>query len=200
MVVRLQAFDYEQEHLAWASFGKSLEPPVPSQLNQRGSTPRAPPKTSVALFRRALQSCLESAGPLEAYDLTGSWLSALIYMDACICAHSLDKLVSQWRDAPKALNSDELQDLLQLAKQSCNSLQTSVNQVAAFRKSYPAARRSDYDEAYHFLGRLLGEATPIAEEIKDLLETQHQMKTYEVSTLAVTESKSAIARELRIRT
>jgi hypothetical protein len=133
--------------------------------------------------------------------MTGSWLSALIYMDAIVLTDSLDDLVSEWQDLRKKLSADEmkhskkLEDLSQSAEEICTSLQTSANQVAAFRKSYPAARYSDFGEAYHFLNRLLGDAKPVTAEIKDEIKRQQEDLNLKVSRKALEESRSAISRE-----
>ena len=86
-----------------------------------------------------------------------------------------------------------------MANQTCAEIQTSVGQVAAFGKSFPSVRQSDYDEAYHFLERLLDQAKSMSQEIKETLDTQHQIKSFEVSSLAVHESKSAIARMFHVQ-
>jgi hypothetical protein len=149
----------------------------------------------VVFFRNAVRRCLLSERPLNPEDLTGSWLSALIYMDAVKSAESLDDLISEWQAAGNKLNTEELHGFSESVGKLCNSLQTSVNQVAAFRKSFPSARYSEYGEAYHFLNRLLGDAKPIAQEVQDEINTQSQKINYEVSLIAVKESKSAIARK-----
>jgi hypothetical protein len=133
--------------------------------------------------------------------MTGSWLSALIYMDAIVLTDLLDDLVSEWQDLRKKFSGDEmkhskkLEDLSQSAEGICTSLQTSANQVAAFRKSYPAARYSDFGEAYHYLNRLLGEAKPVTGEIKDEINKQQEDLNLKVSRKALEESRSAISRE-----
>jgi hypothetical protein len=168
-----------------------LEPPTPS-----GNLVGSPvPTTAVVFFRNAVRRCLLSERPLNPEDLSGSWLSALIYMDAVKSAESLDDLTSQWQDVGKKLTTEELHGLSESAGKLCTSLQTSANQVAAFRKSFPSARYLEYGEAYHFLNRLLGDAKPVAQEIQDEINTQSQKINYDVSLLAVKESKSAIARK-----
>lgn len=194
MVVRLPACTYEPEHLLWASVGNLWEPLVYSQWASRATAPTYSP-SPVRFFNRALEHSLRSAPPLQDSDLTGSWLSALIYMDAIMRASSIDDLVSQWPGAGKAVETNELLEVSALARQTCTALQISVNQVADFRKSYPSVRQSDYRDAYHFLERLLREAKDMAEQIKDTLDTQHQINNIEMSSLAVHESKSAIAGE-----
>jgi hypothetical protein len=125
-------------------------------------------------------------------------------MDAIVLADSLDDLVSEWQDMRKKLSANELkhskklEDLSQSAEEICASLQTSVNQVAAFRTSYPAARYSDFGEAYHFLNRLLGDAKPITGEIKDEINRQQEDLNLKVSRTALEESRSAISREYLI--
>jgi hypothetical protein len=116
-------------------------------------------------------------------------------MDAVKSAESLDDLISEWQAAGNKLNTEELHGFSESVGKLCNSLQTSVNQVAAFRKSFPSARYSEYGEAYHFLNCLLGDAKPIAQEVQDEINTQSQKINYEVSLIAVKESKSAIARK-----
>ena len=206
-MVRLQAREYEPYHLIEASVGGLWEPHVPSHSPQStlpARDPRAswPTTSSTVLLKHAVRHSLLSASPLKRDDLTGSWLSALIYMDAIVLAGSLDDLVSDWQDVRKRLgtnelkpNSKKLDDLSQSADEICTSLQTSVNQVAAFRKSYPAARYSDFGEAYHYLNRLLGEVKPIAGEIKDEINSQQEDLNLKVSRSALEESRSAIARE-----
>jgi hypothetical protein len=122
-------------------------------------------------------------------------------MDAIVVADSLDDLVSDWQDLRKKLGTNELKhskkmdDLSQSAEEIRSSLQTSVNQVAAFRKSYPAARYSDFGEAYHYLNRLLVDAKPITGEIKDEINRQQEELNLKVSRAALEESRSAIASE-----
>jgi hypothetical protein len=153
------------------------------------------------LFKHAVRRSLLSASPLRPDDLTGSWLSALIYMDAIVLTDSLDDLVSEWQDLRKKLSADEmkhsrkLEDLSQSAEGIRTSLQISANQVAAFRKSYPAARYSDFGEAYHYLNRLLVDAKPITGEIKDEINRQQEELNLKVSRAALEESRSAIASE-----
>jgi hypothetical protein len=122
-------------------------------------------------------------------------------MDAIVLADSLDDLVSEWQDLRKKLSADDemkyskkLEDVSQSSEEICASLQTSVNQVAAFRKSYPAARYSDFGEAYHFLNRLLGDAKPVTGEIKDETNRQQEVLNLKVSRKALEESRSAISR------
>lgn len=190
-----------------ASVGSIWEPPVVSThmqyciLPARDSRHQVPPTSSTVLFKHAVRRSLLSASSLRPDDLTGSWLSALIYMDAIVLADSLDNLVSEWQDVRKKLSVNELkhskklEDLSHSAEEVCNSLQTSANQVAAFRKSYPAARYSDFGEAYHFLSRLLGDAKPVTREIKDEINRQQEDLNLKVSRTALEESRSAISRE-----
>jgi hypothetical protein len=192
VVVRLQACDYEREHLPWASVGGLCEPPVYSQ-HRSGCGSSTLQFSAGRFFGDALKHCLRSVPPLRDDELTGSWLSALIYMDAVMRARSIDVLASRWPDTSKSVDTHDLREISQLANQTCAELQTSVNQVVAFNRSYPSVRQSYYHDAYHFLERLLTEAKSMAQEIKDLFDTQHQTKNIEVSTLAVHESKSAIA-------
>lgn len=145
-------------------------------------------------FCIALRHCLRSTPALHDHEMTGSWMSALIYMDAIIRARSLEALPSAWSAANMPADINELREIHVMATQTCAELQTSVNQVAAFNKSFPSVRQSDFHDAYHFLERLLDEAKSRAQEIKETIDTQHQIKTFEVSSLAVHESKSAIAR------
>jgi hypothetical protein len=192
VVVRLQACDYEREHLPWASVGSLCEPPVYSQ--QRSGCGSSTLQFSAGrVFGDALKHCLRSVPPLQDNELTGSWLSALIYMDAVMRALSIDVLASRWPDTSKAVDTHSLREVSLLANQTCAELQTSVNQVVAFNRSCPLVRQLDYHDAYHFLERLLDEARTMAQEIKDIFDTQHQIKNIEVSSLAVHESKSAIA-------
>jgi hypothetical protein len=131
--------------------------------------------------------------------MTGSWISALVYMDAIVRARSVEHLASLLPDASKTADTNELREVSMMANQTCAELQTSVNQVAAFSKSFPSVRQSDFHDAYHFLERLLGEAKRMAHDIKETLDTQHQIKNFEVSSLAVHESKSAIARMFHVQ-
>lgn len=207
VVVRLQARKYEPCRLINASVGSLWEPPVLSAHAQYAALPardpqhQVPPTSSTVLFKHAVRRALLSASPLRLDDLSGSWLSALIYMDAIVLTDSLDDLVSEWQDLRKKLSAEEtkhsekLKSLSQSADEVCNSLQTSVNQVAAFRKSYPAARYSDFGEAYHFLNRLLGDAKPVTREIKDEINRQQEDLNLKVSRTALEESRSAISRE-----
>jgi hypothetical protein len=116
-------------------------------------------------------------------------------MDAVARATTLNLILYEWQNSGDNPSAAKLDQLSGSAKHICTSLQTSVNQVAAFRKSYPDARYSDYGEAYHFLIRLLGEAKPLAADIQEEINTQSQKINYEVSLMAVKESKSAIARK-----
>ena len=192
-----------------ASAGNLWEPPVPSVSMQQSVVPPArdprhpwPSTSSTVLFKHAVRRCLLQANPLRPDDLTGSWLSALIYMDAIVRADHLEDLVSEWENLRRRLSanelkleSQELEKLSQTAEEICSSLQISVNQVAAFSKSYPAARHSDFGEAYHFLNRLLGDAKPITGEIKDVINKQQEELNLKVSRTALEESRSAISRE-----
>jgi hypothetical protein len=190
-----------------ASVGSIWEPPVVSTHTQycilpaRDSRHQVPPTSATVLFKHAVRRALLSVSPLRPEDLTGCWLSALIYMDAIVLADSLDDLVSEWQDLRKKLSADDemkyskkLEDVSQSSEEICASLQTSVNQVAAFRKSYPAARYSDFGEAYHFLNRLLGDAKPVTGEIKDETNRQQEVLNLKVSRKALEESRSAISR------
>jgi len=192
-----------------ASAGNLWEPPVLSANMQQTIVPPTrnprhawPCTSSTVLFKHAVRQCLLHANPLRPDDLTGSWLSALIYMDAIVRADRLEDLVSEWQSLRKRLrakevepDSKELDSLSQSAEELSSSLQTSVNQVAAFRKSYPAARYSDFGEAYHFLNRLLGDAKPIMGEIKEEINRQQENLNHKVSTAALEESRSAISRK-----
>jgi hypothetical protein len=191
-----------------ASVGSIWEPPVVSTHTQycilpaRDSQHQVPPTSATVLFKHAVRRSLLSASPLRPEDLSGSWLSALIYMDAIVLADSLDDLVTEWQDLRKKLSADDemkhsknLEKVSQSSEEVYTSLQTSVNQVAAFRKSYPAARYSDFGEAYHFLTRLLGDATPVTGEIKDEINKQQEDLNLKVSRKALEESRSAISRE-----
>lgn len=149
-------------------------------------------------FGGALKHCLKSAPPLKDDEMTGTWMSALIYMDAIVRARSIEHLAIRWPNANKTADINELREISLMASQTCAELQLSVNQVAAFNRSFPSVRQSDYHEAYHFLERLLDEAKSMAQEIKEAFDTQHQIKNFEVSSLAVHESKSAIARTFHI--
>jgi Mg2+ and Co2+ transporter CorA len=191
-----------------ASVGSIWEPPVVSTHTQycilpaRDSQHQIPPTSATVLFKHAVRRSLLSASPLMPEDLSGSWLSALIYMDAIVLADSLDDLVSEWQDLRKKLSADDemkhskkLEKVSQSSEDIYTSLQTSANQVAAFRKSYPAARYSDFGEAYHFLSRLLGDAKPVTAEIKDEINRQQEDLNLKVSRKALEESRSAISRE-----
>jgi hypothetical protein len=152
-----------------------------------------------SFFCSALRHCLLSTPPLQDDEVTGSWMSALIYMDAIVRADSLDYLASQWLDGHKSADISALHEISLIASKTCAELEMSVKQVAAFNKSFPSVRQSDYHDAYHFLERLLDEAKRIAQEIKETLDSQHQIKNFEVAALAVHESKSAIARMFHVR-
>jgi hypothetical protein len=191
-VVRLPAAHQKPEALQWASAAGLCEPLVYSQWASHAASPTIHPW---GFFNHALKHCLQSAPPLQSDNLTGSWLSALIYMDAIMRAGSLDELASRWPDTSEVIDINHLREISVLAKQICTDLQTSVNQVAAFHKSVPAVRQSDYHNASHFLERLLTEAKAMAEDIKDEFDAHQQIKNIEVASLAVNESKSAIARE-----
>ena len=156
--------------------------------------------SAASFFGSALKHGLRSAPPLRDNEITGSWLSALIYMDAIRRARSIDYIASHWPDSNKVSDINKLREVSLEASQTLAEIQISVNQVAAFSKSFPLVRQSDYHEAYHFLERLLDQAKSMAQEIKEILDTQQQIKTFEVSSLAVHESKSAIARMLHIDT
>lgn len=193
------------------SVGNLWEPPVQSESLQQSTVPARNPNhpwpstSATVLFKHAVRRSLLSASPLRSDDLTGSWLSALIYMDTIVLADRLDDLVSDWQNVSKKLSTKELElnsemlgKLSQSAEEIRASLQTSVNQVAAFRKSYPAARYSDFGEAYHFLNRLLGDAKPISGEIKDEVNRQQENLNLQVSRTALEESRSAISRKCLI--
>lgn len=113
-------------------------------------------------------------------------------------ARSIDYQASHWPDASKAVDINKLREIFLMANQTCAEIQTSVGQVAAFSRSFPSVRQSDYDEAYHFLERLLDQAKSMTQEIKEILDMQYQIKNFEVSSLAVHESKSAIARTFHV--
>jgi hypothetical protein len=113
-------------------------------------------------------------------------------MDAVESMYSFHHLLTDWRRGPK---TQDMYELAHLARRTCASLQTSVNQVSAFRRSYPTARRSDYDEGSHMLERLLGEAKPLSEEIQVCINTRQQKDQHEETRLAIGESKNAVARK-----
>jgi hypothetical protein len=94
----------------------------------------------------------------------------------------------------------EMYNLARSARKTCASLQTSINQVSAFCRSYPTARRSDYDEGSHMLERLLGEAKPLSEEIQICINTQQQRDQHEETQLSIGESKNAVARKFYFQT
>jgi hypothetical protein len=193
VVIRLQQCYCEAKHLSWASVGSLCEPPSysPYVSGDKSSMNRF---SAGSFSCSALRHCLRSTPPLQDDEMTGSWISALVYMDAIARACSLDVLASQWPDANKPADINELREISLIASQTCAELQTSAKQVAAFNKSFPSVKKSDYHDAHHFLERLLDEAETTAREIKESLDTQHQIKKFEVSALAVHESKSAIAR------
>jgi len=196
-VIRLQQCYYESEDLPWASVSSVCEPPsyLEHMSGRRSSLDRY---CAGSFFCRALRHCLRSTPPLQDGEITGSWMSALIYMDAIMRARSIEYLASQWPDTSKSFDINELRQFDSRTNETLAEIQTSVNQVAAFSKSFSSARQSDYHEAYHFLERLLDQAKSMVREIKETLDTQHQIKSFEVSSLAVHESKSAIARTFHV--
>jgi Mg2+ and Co2+ transporter CorA len=117
-------------------------------------------------------------------------------MDAVKCSYSFHHLLTSWQCVFKSeLSIEDMYRLSHSARMTCVSLQTSISQVAAFHRSFPAARRSDSDEASHFLERLLGEAKPLSGEIQASINTQQQRDQHEETRLAIGESKNTIARK-----
>jgi hypothetical protein len=112
-------------------------------------------------------------------------------MDAVESTCSFHNLLTDWQGVSEIM---DMYDLARSARKTCASLQTSINQVSAFRRNYPTARRSDYDEGYHMLERLLGEAKPLSEEIQVCINTRQQKDQHEETRLAIGESKNAVAR------
>lgn len=153
-----------------------------------------PELTSLSYLTRALRQSLESTSPLEVHQSTGSWLSSLIYMEAMTSAERLNKLAYQ-RLGLSAHQIDDANEISWQARQICASLQASVDQVTAFHRSCPYTRSSDYLDAHHFLERLHDNARALSRDIKESFDTQHQLKNIQVSTLAVNETRSAIARK-----
>ena len=199
MVVHLQGRDYTSSHLGSASAGILWEPPsLSDNLHQVPIFP-----TAEVFFRRAIRRCLERAAPLGPDELTGSWLSALAHMDAVECMYSFRNLLADWRGVFRRLETQDMykletQDMYKLARsarKTCASLQISINQVAAFRRSHPTARHSECYEASHILERLLGEAKPVSEEIQVCINTKQQIDQHEETRLAIGESKNTVARE-----
>lgn len=189
MVVRLQRFPNK---LLLASDSNLWEPLTYSQYASGGAVSTLVP-TPQRFLEHALKTCLLSAPPLQDNELTGSWLSALIYMDSTEHACNIESLTSWWQNSSESADAQEFHRIHSEARQACNSLQNSVNQVAAFSRSFPSARQADYHEAYHLLERLLTEVKNMTEDIKHTFDAQHQIKNNEVASLAVQESKSAIA-------
>jgi hypothetical protein len=191
VVVHLQGRDYTSSHLGSASAGILWEPP--SLNDNLHEVPIFP--TAEVFFRRAVRRCLERASPLGPDDLTGSWLSALAHMDAVECMYSFHNLLDDWRRVFRRLETRDMYKLARSARKTCASLQISINQVAAFRRSHPTARHSECDEASHVLERLLGEAKPVSEEIQVCINTKQQKDQHEETQLAIGESKNTVARE-----
>lgn len=152
-----------------------------------------PSLSTVKLFDHALKSGLQSSPALQDGEMTGFWLSALIYLDADIQAYRLDHIKSLWFEESSSSGTARLHSIFLDAKQRYCEVKSSVNQVTAFVKSCPSVRKSDYQETFGLLERLLEEAKDVVEEIKDALDDQHRIKTLEVSSLAMQESRSAIA-------
>lgn len=115
-------------------------------------------------------------------------------MDAMTSAERLNKLAYQ-RPSVSIHDTTDANEISSQARQICASLQASVDQVAAFQRSRPSARSSDYLDAYHFLQRLHDNAKALSQDIKESFDTKHQLKSIEVSTAAVNETRSAIARK-----
>lgn len=192
MVIHLQDFPFVQRHSGWASVGSLWEPPVKSQWSSYARTGVSEP-TSFLLFSQAFKHSLATTGTLGDDEMTGTWLSSLVYMDAIINAETLNALALRRRPhaTPKV---EDANDILMQARQTCASLQASVEQVAAFGRSHPSTRPSDYHNAQEFLERLLDDARTLAKDIKESFNTEHQLQNMQVSRLAVKETRSAIAR------
>jgi len=174
-----------------ASVLNILEPPA-----RTGNLLQCRPQPdSNTVFMHAVRRCAQSERSLRPQDLTSSWVSALAFMDGVKSELSIDFLTSQWLTAPKDIDTDGLNHLSQSATGICTSLQTSVGQISAFRRSHPAAKCLGSDEAEHYLDRLLANAKPIAEEIQDKINKRQEKLNLEVSTTALKESRSALARK-----
>lgn len=196
VVVRLQHRSYNERQMGWASVGSLREPPTHSRWVSYPKE-RACTLTTLTLFTDALENSLQAAKSLDDDQMTGSWISALIYLDAVVSADALDGIVYErlHLQSDGAADADNMQEMSLRIRQTCASLRASVNQVAAFRNSYPATRSSDYHDANHFLERLLSDASALARDIKETFDAQHQFKNLQLSTLAVNETRSAIARK-----
>lgn len=192
VVVRLQHRSYSERQLGWASVGSLWEPPTHSRWVSYPRE-RACTLTTLALFTDALENSLQAAKSLGDDQMTGSWISALIYLDAVVSADALDGIVYERLQLQTDGVAD--QEMSLRIRQTCASLRASVNQVEAFRNSYPSTRSSDYHDANQFLERLLGDASALAQDIKETFDAQHQFKNLQLSTLAVKETRSAIARK-----
>lgn len=195
-MVRLQHRSYNERQLGWASVGSLWGPPTHSRWVSYPKE-RACTLTTLALFTEALENSLQAAKALDDDQMTGSWISALIYLDAVVSADALEGIV----DDQLQLKSDQVADAEKLKemslriRQTCASLRASVNQIAAFHNSYPATRSSDYHDANHFLERLLSDADALARDIKETFDAQNQFTDLQLNMLNVNETRSAIARK-----
>lgn len=176
--------------------GKVWEPSLPSKWSSdRTAIFKAPDPEAVTFFTRTLRCNLQSAVSLSRDVSTGCWLSTLLQMDAIISAEELDDVAHRLPDSGDTPKPEAQREVASKVKRLCASLNASVRQVNAFKKDCPTVLRKDYDGALLVLERILGEAQAIAEDVKDSLDTQHQMKSIQKSELAINESRSAIAGE-----
>lgn len=135
----------------------------------------------------AMNSSLSNTSPLEAHMQTGSWLSALIHMQALNYAESLDSIMAVSRDG----DDDRMIDLARAA----HALQSSRLQITRIQEHLPTMRRSDFSEALGKLIQVLGEAEVLRETAKETLEDRFRIKSIDAAVLSVSQSRSAVARK-----
>ena len=150
------------------------------QLPQRLTEP-------IEYFSWAMNSSLSNTSPLEAHIQTGSWLSALIHMQALNYAENLDFIMDASRDG----DDDRMIDLAL----GVRALQSSRLQVNRVQENLPTMRRSDISEALGKLIQVLDEAEVLKETVNETLEDRFRIKSIDAAVLSVSQSRSAVARK-----
>lgn len=173
---------------------KLWEPLLPSLWNLNK---KRRPKLAIqenGAFLRALKYSLRSVPVLEIGTPDGTWLAALIHLEAINCAGWLDHINGIWSKICDNADSKEQQQLSMETSELCKTMQSDISQVVALQRT-PSVhiRHSDYEEPLLMLERLLGEAKVIAADIRESLDMQHRVKNTQVAELAINESRSAIA-------
>lgn len=150
------------------------------QLPQRLAEP-------IEYFSWAMNSSLSNTSPLEAHVQTGSWLSALIHIQALNYAENLDFIMDASRDG----DDDRMIDLAL----GVRALQSSRLQVNRIQENLPTMRRSDISEALGKLIQVLEEAEVLKETVNETLEDRFRIKSIDAAVLSVNQSRSAVARK-----